>query len=128
MMTSLHVFCGDYITEQEAQEISDRYWYITRALELVNFPLAVPGTKVYKATQARKAAVKIFEACVKQSKERMKTGAEPLCLLDEWNQNLFETNQGDEKYSDTEQALVIFSFIFASQGKHRFASIVARYN
>lgn len=38
MQTSLRVFCGNYISEVNAQEISDKYWQITLALELVNFP------------------------------------------------------------------------------------------
>lgn len=54
MDTSLRVFCGTYLPDEAAQEISDKYWDMTRALELVNFPLAFPGTKVYKAIQARK--------------------------------------------------------------------------
>ena len=38
MDTSLKVFCGDYIAEKDAKEVSDKYWQITQALELVNFP------------------------------------------------------------------------------------------
>jgi len=54
MDTSLRVFCGDHIPEHAAKEINEKYWAITQSLELVNFPLALPGTKVYKAIQARK--------------------------------------------------------------------------
>lgn len=54
MDTSLRVFCGNYLPKEAADEISEKYWLITRAMELVNFPLAIPGTKVYKAIQARK--------------------------------------------------------------------------
>jgi len=56
METSLRVFCGPHIPEQAAIEINEKYWAITQALELVNFPLAIPGTNVYKAIQARKVA------------------------------------------------------------------------
>lgn len=38
METSLRVFCGSYISEKDAQEVSAKYWQITQALELVNFP------------------------------------------------------------------------------------------
>ena len=38
METSLRVFCGSYISETDAKEVSDKYWLITQALELVNFP------------------------------------------------------------------------------------------
>lgn len=38
METSLRVFCGSYISETDAKEVSAKYWQITQALELVNFP------------------------------------------------------------------------------------------
>lgn len=118
MDTSLRVFLGEYVTEEGAKAISDNYWLITKALELVNFPLAVPGTKVYAAVQARKIAMKVFESACAQSKQRMATpGAQPHCLLDEWIKNLLEQHDGVEKYSNTEMSLVILSFIFASQGE-----------
>lgn len=47
METSLRVFCGNYISDKEEHAISDKYWLITVALQLVNFPFAIPGTKVY---------------------------------------------------------------------------------
>jgi len=116
METSLRVFCGEYIPEEGAKEISDNYWLITQALELVNFPLAIPGTKVYAAVQARKVAVKWFEHACAESKKRMKlAGSQPNCLLDEWVKNLLEQHDGVEKYTNTEMSLVVLSFIFASQ-------------
>ena len=84
METSLRVFCGQHIPEHAAAEISDKYWLITRALELVNFPLALPGTKVYKAIQARKVAMKWLELAAKNSKISMAAGNEPECMIDAW--------------------------------------------
>jgi len=46
METSLRVFCGEYLSDAEEHAISDKYWLITLALQLVNFPFAIPGTKV----------------------------------------------------------------------------------
>lgn len=46
METSLRVFCGNHISPADEKEISEHYWLITLALQLVNFPLALPGTKV----------------------------------------------------------------------------------
>lgn len=118
METSLRVFCGEYISDEGAKAISDNYWLITKALELVNFPLAIPGTKVYSAVQARKIAMKWFEHACAESKKRMKMpGAEPHCLLDEWVKNLLEENEGLDRYTNTEMSLVVLSFIFASQGR-----------
>ncbi|KAJ7655263.1 cytochrome P450 [Mycena polygramma] len=116
MDTSLRVFCGNHIPDKATQEISDKYWAVTQALELVNFPLAIPGTKVYKAIQARKAAMYWLELAAKNSKIEMATGAEPSCLLDRWVQVLSDPGYtGRREFSDHEMAMVVFSFLFASQ-------------
>lgn len=81
MDTSLSVFIGPYLTEAQKQEINDKYWLITISLELVNFPLAIPGTKVYNAIQARKTVMKYLSAASAASKIRMEDDeAEPECL------------------------------------------------
>ncbi|KAF9478018.1 cytochrome P450 sterol C22-desaturase [Pholiota conissans] len=116
METSLGVFCGTYIPEEAANEINVKYWDITQALELVNFPLALPGTKVYKAIQARKVAMYWLEQAAHKSKIAMANGAEPHCMLDEWVQTLHDPSyKGRREFSDLEMAMVIFSFLFASQ-------------
>lgn len=131
METSLRVFCGNYLPQDACDEISDKYWLITRALELVNFPLAFPGTKVYKAIQARKIAMKWFMFCSAESKKRIRAGGEPDCLLDEWVKEMIiaqDYNEAKERgeqwdtkpmmvreYSDHEIAMVLMSFLFASQ-------------
>lgn len=131
MDTSLRVFCGDYIPEHGAKEVSDNYWLITVALELVNFPFAFPGTKVYKAIQARKLAMKWFELTARESKKRMAEGGQVNCLTDAWVKAMLdareETSNGVSEltseqrrllvrdFSDREIAMVLMSFLFASQ-------------
>lgn len=116
MDTSLKVFCGNHLPDRAAQEINDKYWLITQALELVNFPLALPGTKVYKAIQARKAAMTWLELGVSRSKIAMAEGKEPQCMLDEWISILSDPNyKGRTEFSDREMAMVLLSFLFASQ-------------
>ncbi|EDR15112.1 cytochrome P450 sterol C22-desaturase [Laccaria bicolor S238N-H82] len=116
MDTSLRVFCGNHIPEHAAREINEKYWAITQALELVNFPLALPGTKVYKAIQARKVAMRWLELAAHNSKIAMANGAEPECMLDEWVQVLADPTYNYRKeFSDLEMAMVVFSFLFASQ-------------
>jgi sterol 22-desaturase len=116
MDTSLRVFCGNHIPEEAAKEISEKYWDITRALELVNFPLAIPGTKVYRAIQARKVAMKWLEYAVRKSKESIAAGNPPECMVEEWVYNLNEpTYKGRKDFTDKEMAMVIMSFLFASQ-------------
>ncbi|KAF8213578.1 cytochrome P450 [Mycena galopus ATCC 62051] len=116
MDTSLRVFCGSHIPEEATREISDKYWDITVALELVNFPFPLPGTKIYKAIQARKAAMHWLKLAAKNSKIEMANGGEPTCLLDEWIKVLSDPSyKGKRDFSDHEMALVVLSFLFASQ-------------
>jgi len=116
MDASLRVFCGNHLPEHATQEIFDKYWHITGALELVNFPFAFPGTKVYKAVQARKVVMTWFELAAHNSKIAMADGGEPECMLDEWVRNLVDPSyKGRKDPSDTEMAMVLLSFLFASQ-------------
>lgn len=57
METSLRVFCGNYIKEENVREISDKYWQITKALELVNFPFGEPGFLLDFETRSEGAEV-----------------------------------------------------------------------
>ena len=116
METSLRVFCGSHLPDEAPREISDKYWDITIALELVNFPFALPGTKVYRAIQARKIALAWLELAAHRSKEAMAQGKEPSCMLDEWVTLLNDpAYKGRREFSDHEMAMVLFSFVFASQ-------------
>jgi C-22 sterol desaturase len=116
METSLGVFCGYHIPEEAATEINEKYWAITKSLELVNFPFAFPGTKVYKAVQARKVALAWLELAAKRAKIAMAEGAEARCMLDEWILTLNDpAYKGRRDFSDREMAMVLFSFLFASQ-------------
>jgi C-22 sterol desaturase len=131
MITSLRVFCGDFIPEHGMQDISEKYWLITSALELVNFPLALPGTKIYKAIQARKVAMGWFEKTAADSKRRMAAGEEPSCLVDAWVKEMIEARNyhaagggasGESEkpsvlirdYSDREIAMVVMTFLYVS--------------
>ena len=116
MDTSLRVFCGPHIEDDAAREITENYWRITVALELVNFPFAFPGTKVWKAIQARKIAMKHLMDAASKSKAAMAAGKEPECMLDHWVSTMAEPSyKGRTDFSDREMAMVVFSFLFASQ-------------
>jgi C-22 sterol desaturase len=138
METSLSVFLGPYLTPAQSQEINDKYWLITVALELVNFPFAWPGTKVYNAIQARKLVMKYLMAASAASKARMANPQEESqCLLDEWTRAMIESRRGQSsadgeqarllsrEYSDKEIGMVILSFLFASQDAMSSAIVYA---
>ncbi|RUS21088.1 cytochrome P450 [Endogone sp. FLAS-F59071] len=126
METSLKVFFGSYIPDDVAAQISIKYLRITAALELVNFPLALPGTKVWHAMQSRKYIVNQFTKAIKICRERMARDEPELCMLDAWVKSMIAVtsnkNNGEEKetrttrnFSDREIALTLLTFLFASQ-------------
>jgi len=125
MNSSLLVFCGRYMPAEIVQKVSTAFYDITAALELVNFPIPLPGTKVYKAMQARKYIVKEIEKCVQKSRERMASkDADADCLLDHWvkvqrtAQEDYEANPSGNApilFNNEEIALTVLTFLFASQ-------------
>jgi C-22 sterol desaturase len=127
MEVSLRVFCGQHISPEDERAIGEKYWLITRALELVNFPLALPGTNVHAAIGARKIAMAILMDVAAKSKLSMAAGDEPTCLVDAWIKSMIDarTDGGDDdeetrkvlvrEFSDHEIAMVVLSFLFASQ-------------
>jgi len=118
METSLRVFCGARIGPAAVKEITEKYWKITLALELVNFPLALPGTKVYNAIQARKLTMVHLEAAAQASKDAMRAGEEPSCLVDQWVSEMLQAPEGSKTktdFSNHEISQVVLSFLFASQ-------------
>ncbi|KIO34301.1 hypothetical protein M407DRAFT_240632 [Tulasnella calospora MUT 4182] len=118
METSLRVFCGSRIPQPAVMEITEQYWLITLALQLVNFPLSIPGTNVYNAKQCRKRAMKHLTEAARLSKVAMAAGETPECLVDEWVTLMRaqdENSKGKTDFSDHEIAQVVLSFLFASQ-------------
>lgn len=131
METSLRVFCGEYLPQHAADQISSEFWLITVALELVNFPIPLPGTKVWNAIQARKRMMKWLMFAAAESKKAMAAGGEVTCLTDAWIKNMIEARRDSEgeteelsrssrqaltrEFNDREIAMTVLSFLFASQ-------------
>jgi len=117
MESSLRVFTGDYISDEVASKISVHYFDITAALELVNFPLALPGTKVWYAMRARTYIINVFLDCIKQSRVRMSKGLEVTCMMDAWILAMITSKDDPEvrQFSDHQVAGTLLTFLFASQ-------------
>ncbi|KAI7868124.1 cytochrome P450 [Spinellus fusiger] len=123
MESSLRVFMGSYMSDEVASRISQEYFNITAALELVNFPIPLPGTKVYKAIQSRKYIVKHFIESIKDARVRMAKNGPIESMLDAWLRSMLdgeaECIQNNKpiprKFDDLEVALTILTFLFASQ-------------
>eukprot|EP01102_Stenamoeba_stenopodia_P015114 TRINITY_DN5115_c0_g1_i4.p1 TRINITY_DN5115_c0_g1~~TRINITY_DN5115_c0_g1_i4.p1 ORF type:complete len:508 (-),score=128.85 TRINITY_DN5115_c0_g1_i4:47-1570(-) len=132
MATALNVFCGErYLPPGAAAEMSQEFKNITLALELVNIPLAVPGTAVYSAIQSRKKIMALLSHCIDKAKERLsKPGEVPVSMLDrwldvmkkereEWEKKNKKQGEGEgeapKEFNNNEIGLTILSMIFASQ-------------
>jgi len=118
MHISLKVFCGDHIPDHAVATIVDRYWVISIALQLVNFPFAIPGTATYRAIQARKEAMKFFTQAAAGAKAAVAAGKEVDCMLEEWVVEIGKAQAAgklNRDFTDREMGLVILSFLFASQ-------------
>jgi len=121
LRTSQTVFVGPYLRDRE--RFCADYLLITQGF--LSFPLALPGTGLWRAIRARERVLRDLTACVRASKERFRKDAEaePQCLLDFWTVSVLEEvaaakreNRAPPKYSaDHEMADAMLDFLFASQ-------------
>lgn len=127
---SLRTFCGTYITDDQVKMISDSFYRITEALELVNFPIILPFTKAWYGKRIADMTMDIFEKCAQMAKDNMAKGAEVTCTMDAWVKLMLESKEkiasGSELTPEERRALVrdftnkeiaetVFTFLFASQ-------------
>ena len=128
---SLRTFCGTYITESQVKVISDNYFKITEAMELVNFPIILPFTKPWYGKQMADMTMEIFEKCAQMAKDNMAAGKEVTCTMDAWCKLMVDTKQreaeigvaaakADKKsyvreFTNKEISETVFTFLFASQ-------------
>ncbi|KAN0071516.1 Cytochrome P450 [Elaphomyces granulatus] len=131
---SCRTFVGHYLSHEAVKKISDDYYLITSALELVNFPIILPFTKAWYGKKAADMVLNEFSKCAAKSKKRMAAGGEITCSMDAWIKTQQESVRYSEKiengipvaddekpttllreFSDYEIAQTIFTFLFASQ-------------
>lgn len=127
---SLRTFCGTYITDEQVKKISDNYYHITAALELVNFPIILPFTKPWYGKKMADYVMDIFEQCAAQSKEHIANGGQVDSTMDEWVKSMFESKAALEanpnmsaserrslvrEFTNKEISETVFTFLFASQ-------------
>ncbi|KAI8378726.1 cytochrome P450 [Choanephora cucurbitarum] len=123
MISSLRVFLGDFMPEEVAKQCSVEYFNITAALELVNFPIPLPGTKVYKAIRSREFIYNAFIESIKDARVRMAAGGPITCMLDNWLMAMKDQEEEcrqqakplPHEFTDREIALTLLTFLFASQ-------------
>lgn len=120
--TSQEVFVGPYLLDAaEREKFSQAYRAMTDAF--LAFPLNFPGTMVWKGRQGRFYILKVLTRAAGESKQRMKAGNEPTCLLDFWSLQVLADIEEAEKEgnpppfyaSDAKMADSVMDFLFASQ-------------
>lgn len=120
--TSIRVFVGAYTPKAETRrELADLYRTVTKGF--LSLPINLPGTDLNLAIKARHAILERLTTHAGMSKQRMRKGEEPECLLDFWMEDTIKLE--DEAKSkgtpmpmhttDEEVAAVLFDFLFASQ-------------
>ncbi|KAK7611444.1 cytochrome P450 61 [Phyllosticta paracitricarpa] len=128
---SLRTFVGHYIPDEAVQKIAYDYYYITEALELVNFPFILPFTNTWYGKKAADMVLDEFAKAAAKSKVRMAAGGEPNCILDCWVRSMYESEAYKQKlakgetpekpaqvirmFTDLEISMTVFTFLFASQ-------------
>ncbi|KAI1083627.1 cytochrome P450 61 [Whalleya microplaca] len=131
---SLRTFAGYYISDNAIKKISDDYYLVTAALDLVNFPIIIPYTRTWYGQQAAIMVMDEFAKCAAKSKARMAAGGEITCIMDAWILDMVDSKRwrdASEKglsteglrkptpllrdFSDMEISRTIFTFLFASQ-------------
>jgi C-22 sterol desaturase len=131
---SCRTFVGHYMTDEAVKKVSDDYYLITAALELVNFPIIIPYTRTWYGKKAADMVLDEFAKCAAKSKKRMAAGGEITCIMDGWVKAQLKSAEYRNKiaqgiavdqsekpasvlreFSDQEIAQTVFTFLFASQ-------------
>lgn len=132
---SCRTFVGHYMPDAAIKKIADEYYKITAALELVNFPIIIPYTKIWYGKKASDMMLKEFAKCAAKSKTRMIAGGDITCILDGWvksmqdsekyRQNIANVEKPNmllREFSNWEISQTLFTFLFASQDATSSAS------
>lgn len=131
---SCRTFVGHHISDEALNEISDDYYLITAALELVNFPIILPYTRTWYGKKAADKVLAEFAKCAGRSRAHLLAGGEVTCIMDRWILSQIESARYREKvanglpvdesekpamvlrdFADYEIGQTIFTFLFASQ-------------
>ncbi|XP_020523479.1 cytochrome P450 710A1 isoform X2 [Amborella trichopoda] len=119
--TSQTVFVGPYLPQNDRLAFKNDYNLFN--VGLMKLPIDLPGFAFWRARLAVGRLVDTLSGCAAKSKERMRAGDEPSCLMDFWMAETVKEIAEAEKAgmpappdsSDREVAGHVFDFLFASQ-------------
>lgn len=131
---SCRTFVGKYVPNKIVKKMTDDYYDITAALDLVNFPIIIPFTQTWSGKKCAEMILEQFCTCAAKAKTNILSGGKPIYIMDrsilnmitseEYRKNTDEADelQGEKPYilirwsSDIEISMTIFNFLFASVG------------
>ncbi|KAI3889043.1 hypothetical protein MKX03_012476 [Papaver bracteatum] len=97
--TSQAVFVGPYLNGKPREEFNKDYNLVN--MGMMSLPVDLPGFAFRKARFAVTRLIKTLGDCVQQSKRRIQSGQEPVCLVDFWMQELLKETR--ESVSDADE-------------------------
>lgn len=113
--TSQTVFVGPYLGREARERFKVDYDLFN--VGLMKLPIDFPGTAFRNARLGVDRLVKTLAVCVDRSKDSMRNGVEPSCLIDFWMQETVKelTSVTPPNSSDVEIGSYLFDFLFAAQ-------------
>ncbi|KAG8365619.1 hypothetical protein BUALT_Bualt18G0125000 [Buddleja alternifolia] len=112
--TSQTVFVGPYLDKTSRDRFTVDYNFFN--VGLMKLPIDLPGFAFRNARLAVSRLIETLGGCAAASEKKMKSGVEPICLIDFWMQeNLREYSEKPFEYSYNEIGGHLFDFLFAAQ-------------
>ena len=113
--TSQTVFVGPYLGREARERFKVDYNLFN--VGLMKLPIDFPGTAFRNARLGVDRLVKTLAVCADRSKDSMRNGVEPSCLIDFWMQETVKelTSVTPPNSSDVEIGSYLFDFLFAAQ-------------
>ncbi|GMY37896.1 cytochrome P450 710A1-like [Fagus crenata] len=113
--TSQTVFVGPYLGREARERFKVDYNFFN--VGLMKLPIDFPGTAFRNARLGVDRLVKTLAVCADRSKDSMRNGVEPSCLIDFWMQETVKelTSVTPPNSSDVEIGSYLFDFLFAAQ-------------
>ncbi|KAI3937253.1 hypothetical protein MKX01_018742 [Papaver californicum] len=118
--TSQAVFVGPYLNEKSRVEFNIDYNLFNEGI--LTLPIDLPGFGFQKARLAVNRLVETLTNCVKQSKMKLQSGEEPVCLIDFWMQQLLteiqENGSDSNEVPHSSEVKIgghLFDFLYAAQ-------------
>ncbi|XP_065191839.1 uncharacterized protein LOC135822895 [Sycon ciliatum] len=109
-------FVGPYLTPDQKKQITEDI--LTFTLGFLSFPIAFPGSGLWKAIRARETIRTLLTPIAAESKQIMENDAMPAqCVMDFWAKEVVSrrTDGEEDAVSNPDMASTVLDFFFASQ-------------